>query len=79
MKQIKRGYVPGDEKDFGTEALEKLRKAAKHIRYLINEGYAMKNVSVFVGNHFLLSERQRLALTRSISTEEQLSCRLSAD
>lgn len=75
MKQVKRGYVPGDEKEFCTEELEKLRKASKHIRYLMNEGYAVKNASVFVGNHFLLSERQRLALVRSISTEEQLSCR----
>lgn len=75
MKQTKRGYVSGDEKEFGGDELEKLRKAAKHIRYLINEGYAVKNASVFVGNHFLLSERQRLALTRSISTEAQLSLR----
>lgn len=49
-----------------------MKKAAEHIQYLVNEGYAIKSASVFVGNHFLLSERQRLALVRSISSDEQL-------
>lgn len=35
----------------------------------------MKNASIFVGNHFLLSERQRLALVRSISPDKQLTIR----
>lgn len=72
IKQSKRGYYPDDERNFSETSLETLRLAAKHIQYLINEGYSIKNSSVFVGNHFLLSERQRLALVRSISTEEQL-------
>lgn len=32
----------------------------------------MKNASVFVGNHLLLSERQRLAVVRSTASDEQL-------
>ena len=74
-KQLKRGSAANDEKEFFGESINKLKKAAKHIRYLINEGYAIKSASVFVGNHFLLSERQRLALVRSISPDEKLQLR----
>lgn len=72
MKQLKRGSALNDEKEFSGDDLDKLKKASTHIRYLINEGYDIKSASVFVGNHFMLSERQRLALVRSISTDEQL-------
>ena len=71
----KRGYVPEDEKNFSSEALEIMQTAARHISYLINEGYNLKQASVFVGNHFLLSERQRLAIMRSLATDSQLKLR----
>ena len=71
----KRGYVPEDENNFSEAALEILRTASKHVMYLINEGYDMKQAYTFVGNHFMLSERQRLAIARSISTIEQLADR----
>ena len=71
----KRGYVPEDDRNFSPEAIEKMRSASLHIGYLINEGYDLKQASVFVGNHFLLSERQRLAIMRSIATKEQLADR----
>ena len=47
------------------------------ILYLINEGYDLKQATTFVGNHFLLSERQRLAVMRSLATNEQLHDRES--
>lgn len=75
MSDARRGFVPGDERDFSEEMLSVLRVAARHISYLLNEGYSIKNASVFVGNHFLLSERQRLALARSISPKEKLDVR----
>ncbi len=71
----KRGFVPEDERNFSVSALETLRKASRHICYLINEGYELKQASAFVGNHFLLSERQRLAIMRSLATKEQLKAR----
>ena len=71
----KRGYVPEDERNFSTTALETMRTASRHINYLINEGYDLKSASTFVGNHFLLSERQRLAIVRSLATKEQLETR----
>ena len=71
----RRGYVPEDERNFSPSALETLRTASRHIGYLINEGYDLKQASVFVGNHFLLSERQRLAIARSLARESDLAVR----
>ena len=71
----KRGYVPEDERNFAPEAIHIMQTASRHVRYLINEGYYLKQASTFVGNHFLLSERQRLAIMRSLATDEQLAGR----
>ena len=71
----RRGCVPEDEKNFSTEAIEILRKASRHIAYLINEGYDLKRSATFVGDHYLLSKRQRLAVVRSVATDEQLKGR----
>jgi hypothetical protein len=75
----KRGFVPEDEKNFSLEAIEKLRTAARHVCWLINEGYDLKKASTFVGNHFLLSERQRMAIVRSIASKEQLAVRFDKE
>ena len=64
--------MPEDEKNFSPVALEKMRTASRHVGFLINEGYDLKQAATFVGNHFLLSERQRLAIMRSLATKEQL-------
>ena len=71
----KRGFVPEDEKNFSPESLETMQTASRHVFYLINEGYDLKQAATFVGNHFLLSERQRLAIMRSLATKEQLADR----
>ncbi len=71
----KRGYVPEDDRNFSEPAIETMRTASRHIRFLINEGYDLKQASTFVGNHYVLSERQRLALMRSIATDSQLDIR----
>lgn len=72
---VKRGYFPDDAKEFGGQAVEKLYKAGADLRYLLNQGYPIKGASVFVGNHYLLSERQRLALARAVSAEERVESR----
>lgn len=76
-KIVRRGYVPGDEKEFGAKAMEKINAAANDIYYLLNRGYNMKSASVFTGNHYMLSERQRLALARMVSPEGQLRIRIA--
>ena len=45
----KRGYVPEDEQNFSSEALETMRTASAHIVYLINEGYDLKQVPPLLG------------------------------
>ena len=75
IMHTKRGYLPTDEQSFSPEAVEKMRTASRHVCYLINEGYDLQMASTFVGNHFALSERQRLAVVRSIATDEQLQLR----
>ncbi|MBE6024923.1 MAG: DUF434 domain-containing protein [Cellulosilyticum sp.] len=72
---VRRGYFPNDEKEFSGIAVQKLHKAGCDLYYLINQGYPIKGTSVFVGNHYLLSERQRLALVRAISPEKSIELR----
>ena len=71
----KRGFVPEDERSFSPEDVERMRIASGHVFYLINEGYDLKQANAFVGNHVQLAERQRLAVTRSLATREQLAAR----
>ena len=73
----KRGFVPEDERNFSPEALGLMRTASRHVCYLINEGYDLKQASTFVGNHYLLSERQRLAIMRSVAADGQIAVRQS--
>ena len=72
---VKRGYSPNDQKEFGSKSIDILLKAGRDLQYLLNQGYKIKGASTFVGNHYLLSERQRLALVRAISSEESIKMR----
>lgn len=72
---VKRGYSPDDQKEFGAQSIEKLYKAGRDLQYLLNQGYNIKGASTFVGNHYLLSERQRLALARAVSSSESIKMR----
>ena len=74
-KSVQRGYAPEDKTEFGSAAVPRLHKAAQNLYYLLNEGYPIKGASVFVGNHYLLSERQRLALVRAVSSQESIENR----
>lgn len=74
-KVVRRGYFPSDRKEFTDNNLDKLYNAGKDLYYLLNQGYKIKGASVFVGNHYLLSQRQRLALTRGISSEKNIKIR----
>jgi len=74
-KIIRRGYVPTDEKEFKGNNLNKLYKASEDLSYLLNRGYKIKGASTFIGNHYLLSERQRLTLVRGISKYNDLIIR----
>ncbi len=64
----RRGYIPEDHKQFTGKQLELLQKAADEVRYLLDRGYDVKPVTTFIGNHYIFSERQRLALARSVAS-----------
>ena len=68
MEIVRRGYVPQDSIEFGAKAAEQLNAAAQELVFLMDRGYDTKSTSTFVGNHHLLSERQRMALARIVST-----------
>ena len=76
-KEIRRGYVDSDREQFASDKLPLLRKAQQEILYLIEKGYPMKSASTFVGNHYMLSERQRLAITRATAQRDIVEMRLS--
>ena len=74
-KTVRRGYVSTDIKEFNEDSIKKLKEAQKDIFMLINRRYDIKKVSTFVGNHYLLSERQRMALIRATSPKSSLENR----
>lgn len=65
--QAKRGFLPSDLHEFGAESLPKLRRAAEEILYLLDRDYPVTGAVRYVGDHYLLTERQRLALARTLS------------
>lgn len=75
MEIVRRGYEPKDAAEFGPKALPKLNAAAQELAFLMDRGYEVKSASTFIGNHYLLSERQRLALARMVSSREALRVR----
>lgn len=74
-KEVKRGYIPTDEKEFNETNLEIIKRAQSDIFMLLERGYSIKSASTFVGNHYLLSERQRLAIVRATSTSTDIEKR----
>ena len=74
-KIMRRGYVQTDEKEFTSNNLNKLYMASEDLLYLLNRGYKIKGASTFIGNHYLLSERQRLSLVRGISKATDIKLR----
>lgn len=74
-EHVRRGYVSTDQKEFNEEALKILRRAGEDLYYLLNRGYKIKGASTLIGNHYMLSERQRLAMVRAISSKEDLRIR----
>jgi len=77
--QAKRGFVPSDAREFSEQALEKLRTAADEVRFLLNHGYPVKSTTRFIGDHYLFSERQRLALARTVSPDAHIQARLAKE
>lgn len=75
MEAVRRGYEPRDAEAFGPRGQAVLRGAMEELRFLLNRGYELKSASTFICNHYLLSERQRMALARVVSADAALEAR----
>ena len=74
-KDVRRGYLPEDDRFFRGKNYDCLKQAAIEYKYLLDHGYPVKPASTFVANHYMFSQRQRLALVRSVSPEVSLKQR----
>lgn len=79
MQTVARGYQPKDALEFGPKALPKLTAAARELSFLLDRGYDIKAASTFIGNHHLLSQRQRMALARITSPGAVVQNRLAKE
>ena len=70
-KRRHRGAHPSDAGLFGPEALGPLREALRDFALLLSKGYADKSALKLVGDHFALTQRQRLAVMRSACSDQQ--------
>lgn len=74
-REVRRGYTPEDEKDFAGPAILTLRQAARDMGFLLDRGYPSGSAATFVGDHYRLSARQRVALRRVVSSGEAVAGR----
>lgn len=73
---VKRGFIATDIRDFSSKSIETLKRASSDVLAIIDRGYPIKSVSTFVGNHYQLSERQRIAIVRAVSPTVDVKTRL---
>lgn len=76
-KRTHRGPHPSDAKLFGAEALPGLQAALADFCLLLTKGYADNSALKLVGDHFALTQRQRLALMRAACSDRQQQGRLA--
>jgi len=74
-KRIHRGPHPADAKLFAPAVITNLRLALQDFSLLLTKGYAGKSALKLVGDRFLLTERQRLAIMRSACSDQQFASR----
>ena len=74
-KRRHRGAGPEDGKLFAAVEQVNLRLAVGDYSLLLGKGYAQKSSLKLVGDHFSLTERQRMAVMRSSCSDSQLEAR----
>ena len=65
-----RGAHPEDRKLFADENLPALRRAVGELSWLLTRDYAMKGALKLVGDRYLLTDRQRLAISRAACSDQ---------
>lgn len=76
-KVVKRGFAPGDSKNFSSENIKKLRIAQEEVQWLLDRGYKIKPIIELTGNHHQLSARARTAVQRTTSSSANCEKRKS--
>lgn len=76
---VSRGYVPTDEKEFNADNIRLLRQVQKDISYLIDRGYDLEHSVTFLCNRFGMSKRQRMALLRSTTKQDEIQKRMEKE
>ncbi|MCD6393995.1 MAG: DUF434 domain-containing protein, partial [Planctomycetes bacterium] len=76
-KRKHRGPHPDDVRLFAAKNTDVLGSAVADYSMLLSRGYAPKSSLKLVGDHFALTERQRLAIMRSACSDDQLAGRLA--
>ena len=69
------GWIKADEKSFKGDGLLKIKKASNDVKYLLNAGYKVKQATMFVANHYALTERERLVLARGVAADKDIDAR----
>jgi hypothetical protein len=72
-----RGPHPADAELFVPAVLPRLREAVADFSLLLTKGYAEKSALKLVGDHFSLTQRQRLAVMRSSCSDQRRQSRLA--
>ncbi len=70
--QRHRGRHPKDDELFSVEQYEKLKRAVKDLSYLYSRNYSEKIAIKVVGDHYQLTDRQRLAIQRASCGDDSL-------
>ncbi len=75
--RVHRGPHPDDATLFAPEMLPRVREAVADFSLLLTKGYAGVSALKLVGDHFSLTQRQRLAVMRAACSDQQRQSRLA--
>lgn len=67
---MSRGPHPDDPRLFSGASLPMLRRAAEEVSWLLGRGYSPETAIAAAGNHHQLALRQRVAVSRSCSSDD---------
>ena len=70
-----RGAHPEDPRLFAPERLDSLRTATADLAWLLTHGYAMTSSLKLVGDRYMLTERQRTAISRASCSDQAKEAR----
>jgi len=74
-----RGAHPEDRKLFGEDQLLTLRTAVGELSWLLTREYSIKSALKLVGDRYLLTDRQRLAVSRAACSDQSKERRVATN